>query len=665
MKNLSLMLVIGFVFFPMILVLANTSIAMPIVPGYTVQTYAEVDSPHRMAFDSDGILYVGHYDASYTESFYIRRIGVGGTPIRNYGNSGLSDADAVLVDTDGQISGTPGTVIVGCGYTNGGIYAIYPDETVELLFSPNTAFYNPTQLIFDNDGTLLILDPTYQKVSQTTGKPNAPTMLFSTPTDSYSIAVDIDDRIFISDNLGKIRIYENDELAEFVTLPYSGVPYNLTMAFTAGNEYWDAGLYVVSDGTGYLSRFDSEGQQTILGTGFNPPPNTTDLVFGPDGALYVSTTGNEILRIVPEPVIPITWVQIEDPGFTGEMSKYETTNAQYCQFLNEALASGDIAVSGNSVLGSNGTNPGADFMGQVYYNLTGTGNSPFNGSSNGGASRINWTGGSFTVDSGFKNHPVTYVSWYGATAFCNYYGYRLPTEWEWQAVADYDGSYLYGPGPDMDNNQANYFGSVHPDGTTVVGSFGTYGYGLADISGNVFEWTSSLYDSEHDYRVDRGGCWTYDKIRCSVLYINYNSPYDMGYDLGFRVVQIPEPVIDALVDINPDSLNKYSKGQWITVYITLPAGYDVSQIDVDTIAITSLTGASCQPDYQQAVDLSFSPQIGDRDEDGIPDLTVKFNRQELIANLCLDDVAITVEGKLITEEKFNGTDHIRVIDREN
>ena len=131
----------------------------------------------------------------------------------------------------------------------------------------------------------------------------------------------------------------------------------------------------------------------------------------------------------------------------------------------------------------------------------------------------------------------------------------------------------------------------------------------------------------------------------------------------YGIIEVPEPAIDALVDINPDSLNKNSKGQWVTVYITLPAGYDVGQIDASTIAITTLTGASCQPDYHQAVDLSFAPQIGDRDEDGIPDLTVKFDRQVLIANLCLDDVAVTVEGELSTGEHFRGTDHIRVIDR--
>ena len=115
----------------------------------------------------------------------------------------------------------------------------------------------------------------------------------------------------------------------------------------------------------------------------------------------------------------ITWVSIDDPGvpnhegFTGEMSKYETTNAQYCQFLNTALASGDITVDGSVVKGNSGP-----YSGQNYYRLDGSGFT-YNGATDGGASRINWTGSTFTVDSGFENHPVTYVSWYGATAFAS------------------------------------------------------------------------------------------------------------------------------------------------------------------------------------------------------------------------------------------------------
>ena len=69
-------------------------------------------------------------------------------------------------------------------------------------------------------------------------------------------------------------------------------------------------------------------------------------------------------------------------------------------------------------------------------------------------------------------------------------------------------------------------------------------------------------------------------------------------------------------------------------------------------------------DYLQLADLSFIPQVGDRDHNGIPDLTVKFDRQLLIAApICLGDVAITIEGDLTTGEHFIGAGRIRVIDR--
>ena len=191
-------------------------------------------------------------------------------------------------------------------------------------------------------------------------------------------------------------------------------------------------------------------------------------------------------------VVPVAWVPISDaPGVSGreslndQMSRYETTNAQYCQFLNAALATEDVVVDGSYVKGANGANPGDDFADKDYYRLDGVDHT-YDGATNGGAARIVYSVDTetFSVDSGFENHPVTWVSWFGATAFCNYYGYRLPTEWEWQAVADdYDGSYVYGCGLEIDNSIVNYIvnymGSTHPDGTAIVGSFGDpagYGY---------------------------------------------------------------------------------------------------------------------------------------------------------------------------------------------
>jgi formylglycine-generating enzyme required for sulfatase activity len=243
--------------------------------------------------------------------------------------------------------------------------------------------------------------------------------------------------------------------------------------------------------------------------------------------------------IPAEPGVMV-WISINDPGvpgywgFNGQMSKYETTNAQYCQFLNAAIASGDITVSGSTVYGANGSNSGADFAGQVYYDLAGAGIN-YNGATNGGAARINYGGGSFSVDSGFENHPVTYVSWYGATAFCNYYGYRLPTEWEWQAAADYNGSYTYGCGTTINNSVANYENSAHPNGTTIVGTFGTSGYGMCDMAGNVWEWTSGLWASGYSYRVLRGGGWGDVSSYCTVSYRGGNYPYSTDFIMGFRV----------------------------------------------------------------------------------------------------------------------------------
>jgi formylglycine-generating enzyme required for sulfatase activity len=223
----------------------------------------------------------------------------------------------------------------------------------------------------------------------------------------------------------------------------------------------------------------------------------------------------------------MTWVTITDPGFTGQMSKYETTNAQYCQYLNDALADDQITVhTNNKVYAASDTSHLVP-----YYDLAGAGYTS-DGATNGGAARINWTGSSFTVDAGFENHPVTYVSWYGATVFAGYYGWRLPTEWEWQAVADYDGTYTYGCGMSINNSIANYLGSTHPNGTMAVGAFGTYGYGMCDMAGNLYEWTSTVSGL---MRAMRGGGWNGGDSNCTVSYRGSSHPILTSYYLGFRV----------------------------------------------------------------------------------------------------------------------------------
>ncbi len=231
----------------------------------------------------------------------------------------------------------------------------------------------------------------------------------------------------------------------------------------------------------------------------------------------------------------MVWVYIDEwavSGYEGYMSKYETTNAQYCQFLNAALASGDIYVSGNIVYGSNGSNAGTDFVDQVYFETYAADSD----------SQITYSGGTFSVRTrdgyDMSNHPVVEVSWYGAMAFASYYGWRLPTEWEWQAVADYDGSYTYGCGTSIDHSKANY-DDTNPLGlssfpyTSPVGHYPAYGYGINDMAGNVWEWTWLIYMGSH--RVVRGGSWGDHDTSCTVSYGNYRHPDGTHCSLGFRV----------------------------------------------------------------------------------------------------------------------------------
>jgi len=223
----------------------------------------------------------------------------------------------------------------------------------------------------------------------------------------------------------------------------------------------------------------------------------------------------------------IGWISIDEAGFGGQMSEYEITSTQYVQYLNAALVTGDVVVNGDYVKGASGP-----YSGQNYYYLAGAGISNY-GATNGGAARINYTGSSFTVDDGFGGHPVTYVSWYGAMAFCNYYGWRLPTELEWQAVADYDGSYIYGCGTSIDSSAANYRYSAHPDGTTTVGAFGAYGYEMCDMAGNVREWTSTV--SGDSRCINRGGSWGGEASGCTVSSQDLQYPDNVAAGLGFRV----------------------------------------------------------------------------------------------------------------------------------
>ena len=114
------------------------------------------------------------------------------------------------------------------------------------------------------------------------------------------------------------------------------------------------------------------------------------------------------------------------------------------------------------------------------------------------------SGGDSRQDPGFRQtdqHPVTCVSWDDAQEYVSWLSgttgatYRLPTEEEWDRAA-------------AGTPEGSGCGSA-PDqrGSCPVGSYGANAAGLADMVGNLWEWTADCWGGDCSLRVIRGGAW--------------------------------------------------------------------------------------------------------------------------------------------------------------
>ncbi|MBN1882600.1 MAG: formylglycine-generating enzyme family protein [Deltaproteobacteria bacterium] len=198
------------------------------------------------------------------------------------------------------------------------------------------------------------------------------------------------------------------------------------------------------------------------------------------------------------------------------MDAHEVTAADFARFLDDI---GTIALDGN---------PLVDL----------------------GVANVEVKSGRFSPNKGMAEYPAVGVTWYGAQAYAEWAGKKLPTEAQWEYAARGgipDAVYPWGDEFDaLRSNLAGSFTSITP-----VMSYIPNGFGLFDMAGNVMEWTRDRYGEEYyarspksdpkgpirgDVRTARGGAW--DSARPTTVYDRTPLlPETALSNLGFRCVE--------------------------------------------------------------------------------------------------------------------------------
>jgi hypothetical protein len=146
-------------------------------------------------------------------------------------------------------------------------------------------------------------------------------------------------------------------------------------------------------------------------------------------------------------------------------------------------------------------------------------------------------GGAFCIDryeypNEPSGEPVTGKTWHEAAALCAREGKRLCTEPEWELACGGREGWAYPYGEDFAEGACN-------TGSRIIRLSGTHGgchspFGVSDLSGNVYEWTSTPWSASFDEKVVKGGNWDAGAANSSCKARFGHAPGSSSKAIGFR-----------------------------------------------------------------------------------------------------------------------------------
>jgi formylglycine-generating enzyme required for sulfatase activity len=282
-------------------------------------------------------------------------------------------------------------------------------------------------------------------------------------------------------------------------------------------------------------------------------------------AIFSAACGSVDLN-APMPVFetgvdPNAWAQIPAGDFYfGQFEHVESTGSyeimvtnvtvsQYANYLNDAVADGSVKIADSEIVGFY---PGDLFRGWEHEEEIKAGDWIFITLGD-PSQRIEFDGTDFSAQPGYENHPMTMVSWFGAKGYCEYFGYRLPTEMEWEKAGRGTDTRPFPWGEEIARENANFYASRDPfedmssfgSRTSPVGFYNgqkyddyqtldsASPYGLYDMAGNVWQWTGNVYEDMH-YRFMRGGSKDTYEMDLRLWVRNNATPTYVSPGVGFR-----------------------------------------------------------------------------------------------------------------------------------